>query len=66
MALCEEEVIVPYVSQKFELNKVNEAVEFIRGKRCTGKVLIDVGQVEEDGKNDDDSDDDEEGSKKKK
>lgn len=67
LALCEEEVIVPYVSQKFQLSKVNEAVEFIRGKRCTGKVVIDVGQAdEEDGKNDDDSDDEKEGSKKKK
>lgn len=42
LALCAEEIIVPYTSCQFGLHEVNEAVEFVRSNKCTGKVLIDV------------------------
>lgn len=44
LALCEEEIITPYVSRTFGLSEVNDAVEFIKEKKCTGKVLIDIRQ----------------------
>lgn len=45
LALCAEEIIVPYTSRTFGLHEVNEAVDFVRSKKCTGKVLIDVRQT---------------------
>lgn len=56
LSLCTEEIIVPYISQKFSLNDVNDAVEFIKEKKCTGKVLIDLTCVDEPCHSDDDSD----------
>lgn len=53
LALCAEEIIVPYTSKTFGLHEVNDAVQFVRSKKCTGKVLIDVRQTG----NDDDDDD---------
>lgn len=44
LALCEEEIITPYVSRTFGLSEVNDAVKFIKEKKCTGKVLIDIRQ----------------------
>lgn len=57
LALSEEDLIIPYISQTFGLGDINEAVEFIKQKKCTGKVLIDVKQQkspkdEKDGKDD--------------
>lgn len=42
LALCEDELIVPYVSQTFGLFEINDAIDYIRSKKCTGKVLIDI------------------------
>lgn len=42
LSLCEEEIITPFISNCFELDDVNEAVKFIKEKKCTGKVLIDL------------------------
>lgn len=42
LALCEEEIIAPYVSKTFGLHEINDAVDFIKGKKCTGKILIDI------------------------
>lgn len=44
LALSEEDLITPYVSQTFGLGDINEAVNFIKAKKGTGKVLIDVKQ----------------------
>lgn len=44
LALSEEDLIVPYVSRTFGLGDINEAVKFIKQKKCTGKILIDVKQ----------------------
>lgn len=54
LALSEEDLINPYVSRTFSLNEINEAVKFIKEKKCTGKVLIDIKQPKDtkDGKND--------------
>lgn len=52
LALSEEDLIVPYVSQTFGLGDINEAVKFIQQKKGTGKVLIDVKQ-QKDQKDDD-------------
>lgn len=56
--LFEEELIDAHISQTFSLKKVNKAVEYIKSKTCTGKVLIDV-------RKDPDDDSDDEGDKKK-
>lgn len=57
LSLCEEEIISPHISHCFSLADVNDAVEFIRNKKCTGKVLIDVNVSEqEEEKNGSDSD----------
>lgn len=42
IALCEDEIISPYISQCFKLKDINDAVDFIKKKKCTGKVLIDL------------------------
>lgn len=42
LSLCEEEIISPYISRNFSLNAVNDAVKFIKEKKCTGKILIDL------------------------
>lgn len=47
LALSEEDLITPYVSKTFGLGDVNEAVKFIQEKKCTGKVLIDLKQKEQ-------------------
>lgn len=44
LALSEEELITPHISGTFGLDDVNEAVKFIKEKKGTGKVLIDVKQ----------------------
>lgn len=62
LSLCEEEIINPYVSHCFNLCNVNDAVEFIKNKKCTGKVLIDVN-INETNEKDGDSDSDDESKK---
>lgn len=42
LVLCKDDIITPYISEKFGLNDVNKAVQFIKEKKCTGKVLIDL------------------------
>lgn len=42
LSLCEEEIVCPYISKEFGIHDVNKAVEFIKNKECTGKVLIDL------------------------
>lgn len=66
LELCEEEIITPYVSKIFALSDVNNAVKFIKGKTCTGKVLIDINMKVEKDKNNKDNDDDDEDKKKNK
>lgn len=65
LSLCEEEIISPYISQNFSLYDVNKAVKFIKEKKCTGKILIDL-ESDERSKSDDDEEksDSEEKSKK--
>lgn len=67
LALCEEELVTPYISQTFALDHINRAVRFIKEKKCTGKVLIDL-KMEKDGDSDDDDgiESDEEGDEKSK
>lgn len=38
----EEELITAHISKTFEFGEVNEAIDFIKGKVCTGKVLIKI------------------------
>ncbi|XP_055631823.1 quinone oxidoreductase-like protein 2 homolog [Toxorhynchites rutilus septentrionalis] len=44
----EEGMIAGYISKVFRLKEIQEAVQFIQQKQCTGKVLIDVKCSEED------------------
>lgn len=53
-------MIAGYISKVFLLKKIQNAVEFIQKKQCTGKVLIDVKCAD-----DDDCDDEEAGDNKK-
>ncbi|XP_059473784.1 quinone oxidoreductase-like protein 2 homolog [Neocloeon triangulifer] len=39
--MCEQGLISPHVSAEFDLEKVNEAFEFLRERRSTGKVILD-------------------------
>lgn len=41
-SLYDEELISAHVSKVFPLTEVNEAIQFVREKKCTGKVLIDI------------------------
>lgn len=41
-SLYDEELISAHISQTFPLTQVNEAIQFVRKKKCTGKVLIDI------------------------
>lgn len=60
LSLCEEETISPYISHCFKLDDVNEAVAFIKEKKCTGKVLIDLKNPKKSKKDKEDSDSDSE------
>lgn len=71
--MCEEEIVCPYISKKFGLYDINEAVEFVKSKKCTGKVLIDLtvepkqsdtAKTQENESNDANSDSDEKEKKK--
>lgn len=42
LSLCEEEIISPHISRSFNLKAVNDAVKFIKEKKCTGKILVDL------------------------
>lgn len=50
LSLCEEEIVMPYISRNFSLSGVNDAVKFIKEKKCTGKILIDLKSVEDESK----------------
>lgn len=39
---ADEDVINAHISATFTLDKINDAVEYIISKKCTGKVLIEV------------------------
>lgn len=41
-SLYDEELISAHISKIFPLTEVNDALEYIREKKCTGKVLIDI------------------------
>lgn len=42
LELANEGVIGAHISAQFNLKNVNDAIEYIKAKKCTGKVLIDV------------------------
>ncbi|XP_058116775.1 quinone oxidoreductase-like protein 2 [Anopheles ziemanni] len=44
-----EGMITGHISKMFPMAKIQEAIEFIQQKQCTGKVLIDVQCMDEDG-----------------
>lgn len=45
LSLCEEDIISPHISRNFCLEDVNDAVNFIKEKKCTGKILIDLNST---------------------
>lgn len=51
--LYEEELISAHISKVFQLSEMEEAIEYIRKKKCTGKVLIEVKEPEKTEKDDD-------------
>ncbi|GAB0090185.1 quinone oxidoreductase-like protein 2 [Sergentomyia squamirostris] len=57
--LYSEELISAHVSQVFTLKQLEAAVEFIKKKKCTGKVLIRVRRTNEDSNGDSDSENEE-------
>lgn len=40
--MADEGVLNAHVSAKFELKSVNDAIEYIKAKKCTGKVVIEL------------------------
>lgn len=38
--MAEQELIVPHISKEFEIENVNEALEYLRDSKCTGKVVV--------------------------
>lgn len=44
LELADEGVIGAYVSAVYSLGKVNDAIEYINAKKCTGKVLIEIDE----------------------
>lgn len=66
LALGEEEIVTPYISQTFGLDHINRAVKFVKEKKCTGKVLIDLKLEKKADDDDDDHSDDESEEKTKK
>lgn len=40
LSLCEEEIVCPHISHTFDLKDVNDAIKFIKEKKCIGKILI--------------------------
>lgn len=38
----EDDLITAHISKTFGLGEINEAIDFIKGKVCTGKVLIKI------------------------
>lgn len=57
-SLYDEELISAHISKIFPLVDVNKAIEYIREKKCTGKVLIDIKRQPTKEKKDDDKEDD--------
>lgn len=59
-SLYDEELISAHISKIFPLVDVNKAIQYIREKKCTGKVLIDIKrrQKEKNEKKEEDKDDD--------
>lgn len=53
-SLYEEELISAHISKIFPLSDVNDALQYIREKKCTGKVLIDIKQQQQQPKTKDD------------
>ncbi|XP_026290759.1 quinone oxidoreductase-like protein 2 homolog [Frankliniella occidentalis] len=40
--MCEQGLISPHISQDFDLDKVNEAMEYMRARKSSGKVIINI------------------------
>jgi D-arabinose 1-dehydrogenase-like Zn-dependent alcohol dehydrogenase len=38
--MADQRLVNPVISQKFSLEKVNEAVQFVLDKKSTGKVIL--------------------------
>lgn len=45
--LYEDGLITAHISKKFKLTDVKDAIDFIKKKKCTGKVLIDVESIKQ-------------------
>lgn len=43
LELADEGVIGAHVSAVYTLENINKAIEYINAKKCTGKVLIEIG-----------------------
>lgn len=42
LELANEGMISAHISAKFNLDKINDAIKFIKDKKCTGKILIHI------------------------
>lgn len=48
LQFCDEGLITAHISKTFNLKQVNDAIEYIKGKMCTGKVLIEIEDEDDD------------------
>lgn len=42
LEMAEQGMFTAHISEKFDFKEVNKAVEFIKSKKCTGKVVVKV------------------------
>lgn len=40
--MCEQGLISPHISEDFDLEKVNEAMEYMRARKSSGKVVVNI------------------------
>lgn len=40
--MCEQGLIVPHISEVFQFEDVNEALNYVKEQKSTGKVILEV------------------------
>lgn len=40
--MCEQSLIVPHISEVFKLEDINEAFNYVKDNKSTGKVILEV------------------------
>lgn len=43
--MCEQGLIVPHISEVFKFEDVNEALNYVKDQKSTGKVILEVIRI---------------------